>query len=233
MVGIDSSQYKQNTDFWKLYLKKWTALDPPDRISEVLFGLIMVLTFVGSISVSTDGRQEVRELLWAALGCNLAWGMVDAIMNLMDVFLNRKYVMAQIKQLRRVGKPDLLRTIIRENIPPLISELMDDTEIDQLAGKFKKLPEPDLRYPLTVKDFLVAVEIFLLVFLSTFPVALPFILINEVALALRVSNGIALILLFAGGYALAKYAGLKPGITALVYMAIGIFLVALTMALGG
>ena len=32
--------------------------------------------------VATDGREEVRTLLIAALGCNLAWGLVDAVMHL-------------------------------------------------------------------------------------------------------------------------------------------------------
>ncbi len=220
-------------DFWKIRLKEWSPLDPPDRISEVLFGLIMVLTFIGTISVSTAGEQEVRQLLWAALGCNLAWGLVDAIMNIMTVFLDRKHGMMQIKQIGRAKDPAASREIIRDNISLLISDLMDDKEIDRLGEKLKKLPEPNIKYPLTVKDFIISVQIFLLVFLSTFPVAAPFIILDEVAVALRISNTIALVLLFAGGYSLAKYAGLKPIMTALIYTAIGIFLVSLTMALGG
>ena len=54
------------------------ALDPIDRVSEVLFGLIMVLTFTGSLSVAEAGHSEVRTMLVGALGCNLAWGIIDA-----------------------------------------------------------------------------------------------------------------------------------------------------------
>ena len=50
------------------------VLDPIDRVSEVLFGLIMVLTFTGSLSVAEAGRDDVRAMLIGALGCNLAWG---------------------------------------------------------------------------------------------------------------------------------------------------------------
>jgi hypothetical protein len=53
-------------------------LDPMDRISEVLFGVIMVLTFTGALSIATADRLEVREMLVGALGCNLAWGVIDA-----------------------------------------------------------------------------------------------------------------------------------------------------------
>ena len=55
-------------------------LDPVDRISEILFGLIMAVTIVGSLSIATAGKDEIRTVMWAALGCNLAWGLVDAVM---------------------------------------------------------------------------------------------------------------------------------------------------------
>ena len=48
-------------------------LDPIDRNSEILFGLFMVLTFTGTLSVATAVRQDVRTMLIAAIGCNAAW----------------------------------------------------------------------------------------------------------------------------------------------------------------
>src|SRR5262245_55144232 len=60
-----------------------TLLDPIDRVSEILFGLIMVLTFTGSLSVAESGRAEIREMFVGAVGCNLAWGLIDAIFYLM------------------------------------------------------------------------------------------------------------------------------------------------------
>ena len=65
------------------------VLEPIDRISEVLFGLIMVLTFTGSLSVAESGRSEVRTMLIAALGCNLAWGFIDALFYLMGCLSER------------------------------------------------------------------------------------------------------------------------------------------------
>ena len=59
------------------------VLDPIDRVSEVLFGLIMVLTFTSSISVAEAGRLEIRTMLLGTLGCNLAWGGIDAVLYLM------------------------------------------------------------------------------------------------------------------------------------------------------
>jgi hypothetical protein len=55
-------------------------LDPIDRNSEILFGLFMVLTFTGTLSVATAGRDDVKLMLVAAIGCNIAWGFVDGVM---------------------------------------------------------------------------------------------------------------------------------------------------------
>ena len=59
------------------------VLEPSERIAEVLFALIMVLTFTGSLSVAEAGRDDVRAMLIGALGCNLAWGIIDAVLYLM------------------------------------------------------------------------------------------------------------------------------------------------------
>jgi VIT1/CCC1 family predicted Fe2+/Mn2+ transporter len=77
------------------------------------------------------------------------------------------------------------------------------------------------------------VAVFLLVFLSTFPVTIPFLLMSDAMRALRVSNAIAIVLLFLGGYELAKYSGGRPWRLGFAMVAIGAALVGLTIALGG
>lgn len=224
---------KNDQNFWKSSVKEAAVLNPVDRISEVLFGLIMVLTFTGTISVATDGRQEIRDLLWAALGCNLAWGFVDAIMYLMNVLLERGHAISILNKIFKTNDVSTSRKILREEIQPVIAGLMNDQELDQLSDRLKKLPAPSKRNLLTGHDIIAGVQIFLLVFLCTLPVALPFAFMDDVAVAMRTSNGVALFLLFAGGFILAGYAGFRRLITALAYAIIGVLLVALTMALGG
>ena len=59
-------------------------LDPGERLGELLFGLIMVLTFTLGAGIELQGdRSATRELLIAALGCNAAWGIIDAALFLM------------------------------------------------------------------------------------------------------------------------------------------------------
>ena len=58
-------------------------LEPVERLSEILFGLIMALTIIGAVSVATADRFQIRTMVIAALGCNVAWGIIDAGMYLM------------------------------------------------------------------------------------------------------------------------------------------------------
>jgi len=65
----------------------WLArhLDTSDALAEILFGLIMVLTFTLAAGfVASEGAAGVRELMLAAIGCNLAWGIIDAAMYVMS-----------------------------------------------------------------------------------------------------------------------------------------------------
>jgi hypothetical protein len=220
-------------DFWKRNISRSAVLSPVDRISEVLFGLIMVLTFTGAISAGSDGREEIRSLLWAALGCNVAWGLVDAIMYLMNVLFERGYSRNMLLKYRKSKPGPEATAVLKNELPAVFSELMDEHQLATLDRKLRDLPEPAVTTLLTTRDLLSALRIFLLVFLCTLPVSLPFGFFHDSVLALRVSNGVALVLLFCGGYQLARNAGFRPIITALAYMFIGVVLVAITMALGG
>lgn len=223
----------KQTNFWKAIVKEGGVLNPVDRISEVLFGLIMVLTFTGCISAATDGKDEIRQLLWAALGCNVAWGLVDAIMYLMNLLIERGHAINIIHKLQQSGNQQRERTILKDEIQPLMAHLLQSDELDQLAARIKQLPPPEKKNIISQTDLFAGLQIFMLVFFCTLPVALPFAIFEEVPRAMRVSNGVALLMLFIGGYKLAMYAGFRPWITALLYAFIGVLLVALTMALGG
>jgi hypothetical protein len=220
-------------DFWRERVNEGAVLSPIDRISEVLFGLIMVLTFTGAISAATNGREEIRDLLWAALGCNVAWGLVDAIMFLMNNMIERGHYVQALKNIKKSSDAETSREILKEELQPVVAALMTDAQLDQLTDKLRELPTPSSKHLLGWKDMAAGIQIFMLVFLCTLPVALPFAIFQEISFAMRVSNGVALLQLFIGGYLLARYAGFRKVLTAGVYAIIGVLLVSITMALGG
>ena len=64
------------------------VLDPVERVSEMCFGLFMALTFVGAVA-ALGGSDSPQKMFAAALGCNLAWGLVDAVMYLVRTIVGR------------------------------------------------------------------------------------------------------------------------------------------------
>jgi hypothetical protein len=64
-------------------------LDTVDRVSELCFGLFMALTFVGTVSAVTAGEDAGQKMLYTALGCNLAWGLADALMFMVRTLTER------------------------------------------------------------------------------------------------------------------------------------------------
>src|SRR3954469_8784229 len=97
------------------------VLEPIDRVSEVLFGLIMVLTFTGSLSVAESGREDVRAMLIGALGCNLAWGIIDGILYLMGCLSAQGRNIRSLRALRKAGSPEQAHRVIAEGLPPIVA----------------------------------------------------------------------------------------------------------------
>ena len=208
-------------------------LDPTERLSEILFGLIMVLTFTCSFSAAKAGQADVRNMLVGALGCNLAWGIIDAVFYLMGCFSERGHNLLTFQAVRKATDPNEGRRIISEAMPPLLASVVREVEFDAMRLRLLELPEPASRPRLRRNNWLAAVGVFLLVFLSTLPVVLPFIFLKDATAALRISNGVAIVMLFAGGYVFANYAGLRPWKTGIAMVVLGSAMVAVSIAFGG
>lgn len=208
-------------------------LDPIDRVSEVLFGLIMVLSFTGSLSVAEAGREDVRTMLVGALGCNLAWGVIDAIFYLMGSLAEKSRGLLAYRAVREAADPERARRLLADTLPPIVASVLETAEIETMLGRLKQLPAPPVRARLDGNDWRGALGVFLLVFLSTFPVAIPFMVMSDAASALRVSNAVAVALLFVAGYAYGRLTGRRPVVAGIVMVVVGAILVGLTIALGG
>ena len=207
-------------------------LEPVDRISEILFGLIMAVTIVGSLSIATAGQQEVRTIMAAAVGCNLAWGLVDAVMYLVRTATERTRNRALAKRIA-AAEAATGRDLITRVLPDALTQLVGPDEIEGMRRNLLALPVAERRV-LRPRDFLEALGIFLMVVIATFPVVLPFVLTSDVAQAMRVSQAITLVLLFLAGFALGRYAGYaKPLLTGFMSALFGALLIAAVKALGG
>jgi VIT1/CCC1 family predicted Fe2+/Mn2+ transporter len=209
------------------------ALEPMETISEIWFGLLMVLTFTCSLSVNRAGREEVRTLLIGALGCNLAWGIIDGVMHLVRRFVGRGTAIAKLHAVRYAPDPDAAHGVISDSLPPLLASVLSPGDLEVMRQKLNQLPDPPRRSTVTKRDWLGAAAVFSAVFLTTFPVAIPFLIINRVRLAMRVSNSIAVVMLFLTGYAYGVYADHRPWRMGIAMAIIGGALVGIAVVLGG
>jgi VIT1/CCC1 family predicted Fe2+/Mn2+ transporter len=209
-----------------------SILDPIDRISEVLFGLIMVLTSTHTVSVVSAGRPEIRTMILAALGCNLAWGIIDAGLYVLGRIDERGRNLLTLRAVREAADPTEARRLIANALPKALSRLPEE-HLEPMRREVLRLPEPPQRPGPTREDTLGALAVCLLVFLSTFPPVIPFLLWGDVQTALRISNAVAIVMMFVCGYAYARGTGLRPWLTGLVMVAIGFALVGIAIALGG
>jgi hypothetical protein len=209
------------------------VLEPIERVQEVLFGLIMVLTFTGSLSVAEAGREDVRTMLIGALGCNLAWGLIDAVFYLMGCLADSGRRHASFRAAREAADPAEARRLVAEAMPPVVARVLEPAELDAIRARLQGLPPVGGPPSFRRADWLGAVAVFLLVFLSTFPVALPFLFMHDARPAMRVSNAVAIALLFVAGFAFGRIIHRRPLLMGISMVVLGATLVAITMALGG
>lgn len=209
------------------------VLEPIDRVSEVLFGLIMVLTFTGSLSVAEAGREDVRTMLIGALGCNIAWGIIDGILYLMGCLSEQGRGLGALRALRKAAAAEEAHRVIAGALPPVVAGALGPVEYESMRQKLLQLPEPPLRPRPGKNEWLGALAVFMWVFITTFPVAIPFIFMHDVVRAMRVSNGIAIVLLFLTGYAFGRIAEYHPWLSGLAMVVLGSVLVGITISLGG
>jgi VIT1/CCC1 family predicted Fe2+/Mn2+ transporter len=217
------------------------VLDPIERLSEILFGLIMAMTFTGAIRAALAGSdrsaegagEEIRVLLFGAVGCNVAWGIVDAVMYVITTRAavhRRRQVLRRLKAAREPAEAD---SILSDELPDALTERLRPEELSALRAWFARLPDQPESVPIDRRVLRGALGVFLLVALTTFPLVVPFLVFGDPLVAVRVSHGIALLMLFLCGYALGRFAGQGPLRTGASMVAIGVGLVGLTIFLGG
>ena len=211
------------------------ALEPADRLGEILFGLIMALGFTGAVSLGLE-EADNRALFIGILGCNIAWGIVDGVMYAMSELFERGRKSRLARRVRNAPSEEAaLEPIVREFGGRPILELATPDERHRFFRWFADVlrrvdPGPArLRRP----DVLGAVAVALVLILCTAPVVAPFILFRNPTLAVRLANAVGLAELFALGLWWGRLVGVNRWWAASGLTLVGLALVLVTLALGG
>ena len=202
-----------------------SLLNPIERISEILFGLIMALTFTCTINIVEANRADVKDTLIAAIGCNIAWGVVDAVMYLLSTLAERGRNKSILRFIQTTNQNEIADQFISDALPPVIASVTSAEQLEKIRQRLSQVPESSLKVRITKSDLKTALGIFLLVFISTFPIAIPFIIVHDAKLALRISNLVAIVLMFICGWLLAQYGGYNKWIASIAMTLIGLALV--------
>ena len=211
-------------------------LDPGERLGELLFGLIMVLTFTLGAGIELQGdRDATRELLIAALGCNAAWGIIDAALYLMSRISERGRLHRLVRKIQATPRRDealaLVDAELDERLPAVVRS---EVRLALDAHVLDRVRELALeRNRLNADDVWAGLAVFWLVFLTALPAVLPFLLLRDTQIAMRASNAILIGLLFYVGWRWAAYTGASTWRTGLFVAALGVVLVVVAIALGG
>ena len=112
--------------------KEKRLLNPVDRISEILFGLIMALTFTCTISVAEADRSEVRDMLIAAIGCNIAWGIVDAVMFILTNLAEKGHGKSILMFVKKTKQSEKARQLIAETLPPVVASVLETQQLEDI-----------------------------------------------------------------------------------------------------
>ncbi|MCE3284059.1 MAG: hypothetical protein K0R70_315 [Steroidobacteraceae bacterium] len=213
-------------------------LDPGSVMGEILFGLIMTLTFTlgAGLVIEEEGRAGAREMLIGILGCNLAWGIIDGVLYVLGNVFERGRLRRVAAQARAAASPDEARALFAGELDDMLTPVTDEGARRNLYGTMAEGVRTRTIAPnrVTSQDVKGGLAAGWLVFACSFPAVLPFLFLDDLMLALRISNAILIGLLFFVGHRHAQRHTLaRPWITGLVFALLGVFLVAIAIPLGG
>jgi hypothetical protein len=227
---VNMSQRRAREGFLERYL------DPASRLGEILFGLIMVLTVTLTAGLTANsGQAGVRQLLHAAIGCNIAWGIIDAVMYVMDCMTVRSGKWRLLRALHRAPDPESALEIVRQKLDPELEPISEPAEREAFYRSVLQKATHTKPGKIRVKrdDVYGGLACFLLVFISCLPAAVPFLIFPHPTTALRVSNLLLIGMLFFIGQKWAQYAHANRLLVGMAMVVLGLGLVGVAILLGG
>jgi hypothetical protein len=151
----------------------------------------MTLTFtLGAGIFVREDPDAARELLIATVGCNIAWGIIDALMYLAGEGFERGRRARLVDAIRAETSEEKAAQQVAGELDELLERVTEENDraalYRKIAHSVRKGEPPSAR--VTREDVNGAVASTFLVFFSSIPAALPYAFFDEAWIAHRVSN---------------------------------------------
>jgi hypothetical protein len=211
-------------------------LAPGERLGELLFGLIMTLTFtLGAGAVVGTEEGASTSLLLATVGCNLAWGVIDGILLILHRIFDRGRLVRLGQAIAAAtNEQQALEIVAGELDDTLVPITSDERRVALYRDVVNRVGQSQRRQPtVTWADARAALAVLCLVFCASLPAALPYLVIADPWIALRASNALLIGMLFWVGYRYASYTSFHPLRFGMALTALAVALVLIAIPLGG
>jgi hypothetical protein len=163
----------------------------------------------------------------------MAWGIIDAVLYLMACRADEQKWLRTFRAVRETRDAPEAQRLIANALPSAVASILGPSELQVMHQRLQQLPAPPAHQRLRPDDWRGAFGVCFLMIACTFPLVMPFLFIQDVVLAGRVSNAIAIAMLFVTGYAYGRLTHGRPWLAGSSMVLLGGVLLAATLALGG
>ena len=210
-------------------------LNPGERLNELLFALIMALSITLGVGLASSLDSSTHQIVWAILGCNLAWGLIDACNHVLTKLFSRSAKARLVQALRtshsEAEQIEAVGSVLNENLSAVATEDERQVLYLEISRRLQGGDLPPTR--VLAEDIYSGLAIVWLMVLASVPAILPFLIIGDRFWAARVSNGLVLLSMFAAGYGFALSANTNPWRLAFLSAVFGLTMVVIVILLGG
>jgi len=236
MATQSQSQPEKKEGFFSRYL------DPIWRLSEMIYGILIVMTFTlafrsidaNTINAEMASGEAVRRMFLAAMGCTIAWGFIDGVMYIMTSLFERANSQRLVRTIQTAPDKQAAIAAIQDEMDEELS-VVDPADRQALYNTlYEGLRDVELKRTGVIRDDVMgAIAVALIAFVAVLPVVVPFLFIPDPVAAIRASNLIAVVMLFLIGYRWAKYVNANPWKIGALLSGVAVVIVMIAIPLGG
>jgi len=201
-----------------------------DRLSELLYGVLMVTSISGLVLIGEPGGEnDLYYMLIVLFITIIMWGLLDGISYAMLSSANRAERETLVESLEAESDLEKRKAAIVEDLDETLIARLDNESKSRIVDIVSDgLPHNGVRMTrnkLTSYEMSIILAAFLLDFIPLIILVFPYLFFDSVRIAALTSHVIALIMFVVIGYYYAKYAHLNKWKGAFVCGLLGLILV--------